>query len=265
MTNAWRSLAALAALPDAAMEPVWTWREGGVPLQVRDGLYHALESEQAALVEAAQGPRQAEVAAILDLANRALGDLLGLCAGLDDEVIDREPAPGEWPLREVLRHVLEVELSYRANTVYALTRAEAEPLETPAARRARPEDVDARGTVDDVLGRIAAARSETDGALIELVEATAASGLDPYRRPTLWARYAVDVRFRLHRFASHLVEHTVQCEKALHALGLDPGEARQIVRAIGATRGAHQARTAAPRLLDLDREIEALATAAGAA
>ena len=38
-------------------------------------------------------------------------------------------------------------------------------------------------------------------------------------RPTIWARYDVDVRFRLHRFAAHVIEHTIQCEKALAALG----------------------------------------------
>ena len=49
-------------------------------------------------------------------------------------------------------------------------------------------------------------------------------------RPTQWIQYDVDVRFRLHRFASHLVEHTIQCEKTLATLDCPMTEGRRIVR-----------------------------------
>ena len=56
-------------------------------------------------------------------------------------------------------------------------------------------------------------------------------------RPTEWIHYDVDVRFRLHRFAAHLIEHTVQCEKTLAALGWPPTEGRRIVRRLAALLG----------------------------
>jgi hypothetical protein len=56
-------------------------------------------------------------------------------------------------------------------------------------------------------------------------------------RPTGWGGYDVDVRFRLHRFAAHVVEHTIQCEKTLLALGWRPTEGRQIARRIAAAVG----------------------------
>jgi hypothetical protein len=56
-------------------------------------------------------------------------------------------------------------------------------------------------------------------------------------RPTIWGRWEVDVRFRLHRFASHLVEHTVQCEKTLEALAWRQAEGRRIVRRVTAALG----------------------------
>ena len=49
-------------------------------------------------------------------------------------------------------------------------------------------------------------------------------------RPTIWAGYEVDVRFRLNRFAAHLVEHTIQIEKSLCALGWRATEGRRIAR-----------------------------------
>jgi hypothetical protein len=57
-------------------------------------------------------------------------------------------------------------------------------------------------------------------------------------RPTIWINYEIDVRFRLHRFASHVVEHTIQCEKILEALGWRPTEGRRIVRELSALVGA---------------------------
>ncbi len=61
------------------------------------------------------------------------------------------------------------------------------------------------------------------------------------QRPTVWGGFDVDVRFRLHRFAGHLIEHTIQCEKTLAELAtFRETEARRIVRRISATRGGHE-------------------------
>ena len=56
-------------------------------------------------------------------------------------------------------------------------------------------------------------------------------------RPTQWMQYDVDVRFRLHRFAAHVIEHTIQCEKTLNALGWRMTEGRRIVRRLTAILG----------------------------
>jgi hypothetical protein len=56
-------------------------------------------------------------------------------------------------------------------------------------------------------------------------------------RPTIWAGYEIDVRFRLHRFAVHIEEHTIQCEKTLLALDWRPTEGRQIARRLAAVLG----------------------------
>jgi len=53
----------------------------------------------------------------------------------------------------------------------------------------------------------------------------------------VWVKVEIDVRFRLHRFAAHVVEHTIQCEKTLAALGWRPTEGRRIVRQVAAALG----------------------------
>jgi hypothetical protein len=71
------------------------------------------------------------------------------------------------------------------------------------------------------------------------------------------------VRFRLHRFASHIAEHTVQCETTVMALGVPLTDARVIVRAIGAARGMHERRSSPERIAVLDESLTAKADALG--
>ena len=91
------ALARLAMLSDAELgREGWTFR--GSPTDVGYALYHALEEEQRALIAAPRAPT--ESARILGLAQGAFGELRGLLAGLDDALLDRAPAEGEWSLRE---------------------------------------------------------------------------------------------------------------------------------------------------------------------
>jgi hypothetical protein len=118
----------------------------------------------------------------------------------------------------------------------------------PTERRPPPDPADTAGDVAHIVARFAARRAETDAALGAVGEAALA-------RPTVWARVEVDVRFRMHRLASHIAEHTYQCEKAIRALGAYGGDARTICRHIGAMRGLHERRSDAARLGTLDEGL----------
>jgi len=77
---------------------------------------------------------------------------------------------------------------------------------------------------------VRAARAETQRRLESLSPAL-------LTRPTQWMHFDVDVRFRLHRFAAHLIEHGIQCEKTLANLGVPMTEGRRIVRRLAALLG----------------------------
>jgi hypothetical protein len=47
-----------------------------------------------------------------------------------------------------------------------------------------------------------------------------------------WEGYEMSLRFRLHRFDSHLRQHTIQVDKTLASLGPAPSEARRILRLV---------------------------------
>jgi len=84
--------------------------------------------------------------------------------------------------------------------------------------------------VGQILARLASVRTETNRSLGDLTPAA-------ITRPSAWVGYEVDVRFRLHRFPAHLIEHTIQCEKTLEALGWRPTEGRHIVRRLASLLG----------------------------
>jgi hypothetical protein len=56
----------------------------------------------------------------------------------------------------------------------------------------------------------------------------------------------------------------VQCEKAVESFGVTLSDPRAVVRAIGATRGAHERRTPRAMLEALDAALLARADAVGA-
>lgn len=215
--------------------------------------------EQDALVTTPSAATDAE--RILTIAHAVFGDLRGLLLAVPDALLDREPAPGEWSVRQTLEHTIRVERSYRANSEYALTRREDEPVGMPADRRPKADPADTAGDALAIVDALARRRAETDGSLGRLDAAALA-------KPTQYGAtddiFQVDVRFRLHRFAVHLAEHTQQVDKTLRALGHGETDPRSYVRRISVLRARHERRSPREVIARLDAAIAEVARAAGA-
>lgn len=75
---------------------------------------------QLAAAREAIGADQTMTERILAQAQWAYGYFLGAMVGLQDEDLDREPEPGEWSVRQVLEHMVQIQRDYLANVRYAL-------------------------------------------------------------------------------------------------------------------------------------------------
>ena len=221
------ALSGFAALDEEALGRPWSFRVQ--PMDVRYALYRTIEDAQETHARVVGRPLP-ESRRILSFAQRAFGDLRGLLVGLPADLIDRAPGTGEWPVREVLRHMWFVERRYALQTLYAIERADSDPMRIADERLPTPAQMDVTGGIGEVLARLGEARAESNRSLGDVAPAR-------MTRPTTWVRYDVDVRFRLHRFAAHVLEHTIQCEKALAALGWQPTEGRRIARQLAALVG----------------------------
>ena len=156
-----------AGLDHEALSRPWPWREGTI--DVRYALYRTLEEAQEAYVRAAAEPHP-ESRRILALAQRALGDLRGLLAGLPAEQLDVAPRPGEWSIRQTLHHLLVVERRYALQTLYAVERADTEPVRIPDDRLPAPSSTTAATSWPSWAGSARPARKRTAGSA-------------PWRRP----------------------------------------------------------------------------------
>jgi hypothetical protein len=247
------ALARCGTLDEDVLARPWPWR--GRQMDVRYALYRTLEDAQEAHVRASAGAHP-ESRRILALAQHAFGALRGLLAGLPGALLDKAPRAGEWSLRETLSHMLAVEQRYALQTRYAVDRTDEEPIRIPNDRLPPTAPTNVGGEVEAILARLAEARAETNRRLGDVAPAA-------MTRPTGWAGHDVDVRFRLHRFAPHVVEHTIQCEKTLLTLGWHQTEGRRIARRLAAVVGEVEGLGAVGDARELEaRLVERLASVA---
>lgn len=252
------ALIAIASLDEEELARPWRWRDG--ILDVREGLHRLVEDAQGAYVRAA-AEAHPESRRILALAHRAFGELRALLVGLPAQLLDQPPASRQWSVRETLRHILAVEVRYAIQTRYAVERGDTDPVRIGDVRLPTPAQFDVTGDVAAILARIGHARAETNTRLGDLPAAA-------LTRPSRWIDYEIDVRFRLHRFAAHVAEHTIQCEKTLGALGWRPTEGRRILRRLTGLIGEIEGLGAVAATRDLEARLvgpdnPALAAGAG--
>jgi len=225
----------------------------GVRGERRFFMYDLLRREYA-LAAAKQPPGRSEAIRILDFAQAAYGDVVGLLGGREDALLD-SARDGDWSLRDVLRHAIAVELRYGAQVEYSATRAESDPVEIrpdllPCDRLSPPDpgfSSSRDGGVLDLLELLGKARTTSDVRVARVSDST-------LMRPSLWGKARLDVRMRLHQFGVHLVETAIQIEKIVD--GCD--EARMIIRRCCSMRGLHERWSPADERTILDESYRAL-------
>jgi uncharacterized damage-inducible protein DinB len=175
----------------------------------------------------AAGKPFTEAQRILAQLHEAYRDLTGVLAGTSDAEMDAPPPNEQWPLRAVLKHMLDAEKGFLAAIELAVERARAgkksEPDEAAwKAKRHEPEDPS--GSRADALNALFRSHVAILNSLRDVTDAE----LDT---PSwFWEDKGYSVRFRMHRFEEHMRQHTIQVDKTLVALGHPPTEAERLVR-----------------------------------
>ena len=171
------SMRRMAVLTDAQMAMPWKWRTDGEVLEIRDAFHRSLEAENGQATSVAAAALDETTAANV-LAQRAAGDLCGLLAGQPEDILGREPAPGEWSLRETMAHVIETEAHFRVKTLWAVDRADDDPVDPPPELHPKPADVS--GDATSWIRMLLEERAVTDESFTRVTS-------EELTRPSTWA------------------------------------------------------------------------------
>jgi hypothetical protein len=129
-----------------------------------------------------------------------------LTASVEPELLERQPAPGEWSAAECLQHLLDTEIGAFSVRVEALLAGRDFENFDPDAPGSKPE---AGARPADVAAKLAAARARSLARLATVTEAD----LDRTARHAELG--VVTMREMLNEWAAHDLMHTVQAERAL--------------------------------------------------
>jgi hypothetical protein len=257
--------AAALGIADAEMDRESPWQ--GLDTDVRWQVFLTYQDLRTLAAEilaerSAHGPMITLAQAALAPYQVAYRDLQGLLLGIGDDELDRAPAEGEWPLRQVFQHVLNGDRGFLAITGYAVERVRAgddRPVMMPAEERERlrQQNPSKDETLKEIFARSDALHAQVLNTLVPLGEAE-------LRAPVgFW--FEAEVGFHLYRFDAHLREHTIQIEKLLGAIRPRPTDAQRTMRLIYQALGAAEgAALGAPEVLALRREAIAAGIAARA-
>ena len=216
----------------------WDWK--GYEEGLRFIFFRTYEGlqELAARLESARASRDRPLSTaqrILAQFHAAYLDLQAILLGVTGEQFEQPPAQGEWPVREALAHIVQADRGFFASLCYGLER-----LRTGDGR---PEemseeywnafwagqffkDISEEGTPAEIQAYHQALHARILGDFQDITDAELGS---PIR---YWEGEPMTVEFRLHRFDSHMRQHTIQIEKTLAAIGAAPGEAKILLRMI---------------------------------
>ena len=223
-------------LSEKDLEHQWIWKDHDEE-GVRFAFFVTLqELRDLAVTLAALRMNLTPAQHILSQYHAAYMDLQAALLGLSNEDAERAPAEGEWPVQKVYAHILSTEINFTIIVRYALEKHRAG---TWTPERVSDPDADRLAGISDEaylaltkgpLEGMLAYHRELHPAIIEEFSKVTDQELD--LPSTFWEETRFPIKHRLHRYEAHFVQHTVQIDKTLAAIGLAPSESKRLLRKI---------------------------------
>ena len=173
---------------------------------------------------------------ILGQYHLAYRDLEAVLLNVAKEIEGTPPFEGEWSIRETLAHMLAADLGFYVAIRFAMESHHSgveQPEKFPEEAWEKflgldEEGYDSlmKGSYQSLREHQAAHHLRVLGDLAYITERELELG------SRYWENEEMDLMFRLHRFDSHLRQHTVQMEKTMLTLGITPSESKRLLRHI---------------------------------
>ena len=237
LTQSVENFAALMLpLSEKELEREWTWKDHD-----KEGIRFAffvtlLELRQLAVTLSTLNPNPTPAQHILSQYHAAYMDLQAVLLGISDETADMVPAEGEWSIRKVYSHILGADFGFTATIRYALELHQANkwnksPIpESEYPRLYAISEKEYDQLTDSPLSQMLAYHRNLHKQIVGEFAAIKNGELD--LSAVFWEETPFPIRHRLHRYEAHFVQHTIQIDKTLAAIGKVPNESKRLLRKI---------------------------------
>ena len=216
------------------LERAWIWKDHD-----EEGIRFAFfvtiqELRQLAVYLAANRKQLTQAQHILGQYHKQYMDLQAAVFGLSKENSERAPAEGEWPVRQVYAHILGAEINFSGVVRYALEGHRAgkwmpERMSDEDDLRVTGMNEDEYNTlIDSSFKDMLAFHRNFHSRVVDEFSSMTDAELD--LPSTFWEETRFPIRHRLHRYEAHFIQHTVQIDKTLVAIGLSPSESKRLIR-----------------------------------
>ena len=228
--------AVMLPLSEKDLELPWTWKDHDEE-GIRFAFFVTLqELRQLAVVLAALRAKPTRAQHILSPYHAAFMDLQAALLGISPTDAERAPAEGEWTVRQVYSHILRTDIGFTAVVRYALEGHRShhwtsDPIpEEDYPRLYGLSEREYDELVEGPFEGLLTYHRELHPAILE--EFSNISDEELEWPSTFWEETRFPIQHRLHRYEAHFVQHTVQIDKTLAAIGFAPSESKQLLRKI---------------------------------
>jgi hypothetical protein len=224
----------LLPVSEKDLERTWIWKDHD-----EEGIRFAFfvtiqELRQLAVMLASKRKPLTQAQHILGQYHKQYMDLQAAIFGLTEADAGHAPAEGEWSVRQVYAHILGAEIGFSEVIKYAL---EGHRTGTWKFERMTEED-EIRITgfgekeydtlMDGSFRNMLAFHREFHPRIIQ--EFSSITDKELELPSTFWEETRFPIRHRLHRYEAHFIQHTVQIDKTLVAIGQSPSETKRLIR-----------------------------------
>jgi len=163
-------------------------------------------------------------------------DLQAAILGLSDEDAEKIPSEGEWQVRKVYAHILGAEINFTVVIRYALEKHRSgnwTPDNIPDEdedRLSGMNETEYRALINSPLSNMLAYHRNLHSTILDEFSQITNEELD--LPSTFWEETRFPIQHRLHRYEAHFIQHTIQIDKTLVAIGKAPTESQRLIRKI---------------------------------
>jgi hypothetical protein len=228
------------SIADADLDRPWAWKDYDSE-GVRFAFFRTFEDLRTLATKIAQSrlmlgrPRSA-AQLILGNYHLAFRDLQAVLLGKDNESFGQPPSAGEWPVRRAFAHIIGADMGFYVAIKYTLDghrEADGRPAKIPDEAWDTLLEMDEEAQDRLMNSNYDDLKVYHDTFHNKVLTDFATITADELALPSYyWEKEPFGLRFRLHRFESHMRQHTVQIEKTLAMQGQHTTEAQRLLRLV---------------------------------